>query len=287
MSGASGTCSIVSDAKNVYWRTGDVHRVAISGENPVAIAPDSDEQSDLVVDDTYIYRASLGIARAKKDDPFTQGTNPWEYLTSQTMYPGHMTAYASDALVFEDTGGIYQITRLGPANFATVPTPVTDTWGGVHTPIGVNSTSVYFWHDALTGLGKVDWATPAKLDKLGPGLGKVSVNGDAKIVIDGDTVYFSTLPQTTKGGVVAAMPAGGGAAQIVVDDKQGSNGVFAVDDKDIYFMTPAGVNRVPKAGGKAVLIHELVTPSPFPSCISTDSQYVYWVEGASLMKYTK
>ena len=79
----------------------------------------------------------------------------------------------------------------------------------------------------------------------------------------------------------------GVGSTVLVDGANGANGVFAVDDSAIYFMTPTGVMKVAKTGGAAKLVSLLSPPSPFPTCIAVDDAYVYWVDGSKLMQLEK
>lgn len=282
-------CTIVLDATSVYWSTNEVRIIPKTGGKATSFNAWVGQPSGLAVDDTYLYfnAGNGGIARAKKTGksgftPFAgEGHgSPKHIVTDGTMlyYIEGATDQESPAVYQSPTSGPPLDPTLAPAVFAT----------GIYGigNLDVDATSVYYWGGS--GLLKEHKTTHAQTD-LGPtGIDfNLNVDGASAIVVDGATVYYSTVPVPGEGAIVARVSGAGGPSTVVVDGQSGLSGVFTVDATSVYFMTFSGVMKVAKTGGAPVLLGSLDPPSPFPTCMAVDDAYVYWVDGLKLMKFTK
>jgi hypothetical protein len=285
----NGTCSIVTDATNVYWMTGNLARVPKAGGPSSVLAGGTPSPGGLVVDDTYLYWTYTGIQRAMKDATGNNGTDVGEYIADESGATTHLVSDGT-TLYWLDNSAIDQAPMdAPPAPFAT-PTPLTGTDAlGSDAPIAVDATSVYYWAEAASVLTKADKTTLSTTTlatrDMFDGIG--TVDGACSIVVDGDTVYYSTDPLPGMGGGVVARVTGPQVVTAVVDSSEGATGPFAVDAESVYFMTVSGVMKVGKTGGTPVLVSPLSLPTPYPSCIAADDTYVYWVDGVTLMQYRK
>lgn len=285
---ASEACAIALDATRAYWLTGGLRSVPKSGGQATSFNGWLGKSSALAVDDAHVYvDAGDGVARAKKDG--SSGFTPFAGLGYGA--PTHL-AVDGTTLYYITTGSnsgsaaVYDVNLVGaPVDPHQQPDTFATGLYGIGT-VAIDATSLYFWGG--TGLVKEQKTTHAQIE-LGPISPELNlqVNDASGIVVDGDTVYFSSAPAPGQGGVVARLSGSGGPSTVVVDGKSGTSGVFTVDATSVYFMTFSGVMKMPKTGGAAVLVSALNPPSPFPTCMASDEKYVYWVDGANLMQLAK
>jgi hypothetical protein len=240
----------------------------------------------LWVDDTYLYWTNLQVLRAEKTAPAKTGTTAGDPFADEGGSPTHLVGDGTMLYYLDPAMGIGGVPTSGTPMPQAPPVVSFGTWSSKSAPIAVDATSVYFWSEGSTSLVKVDKTSQKSTTLSGAAFGAVDDN--CGIVVDGTTVYYSTASQPGQAGIVARVSAAGGEQPtIVVDDTQGAVGVFAVDESNVYFMTPAGVMKVAKGGGQPVSLATLQPPSAFPTCMAVDDKYVYWVDGLKLMQYAK
>ncbi len=287
-SSAGAACAIALDATSVYWTNSELRSVPKAGGPATTFKAWVGKPTGLAVDDTYVYVDSGdGVARGKKNG--TSAITPFAGLGFGA--PTHMAA--DGATLYYLTAGsdttaaaVYDTkTATPPVDPSQQPEVFATGLYGIGT-VALDATSVYFWGG--TGLVKADKTTHAQTD-LGPISPDLNLQVDiaSGIVVDGDTVYFSTAPAPGQGAVVARLSAAGGRSTVVIDGTHGLTGVFTVDATSVYFMTFSGVMKVAKTGGPAELVTGLNPPSPFPSCMASDEKYLYWVDGSKLMQLAK
>jgi hypothetical protein len=287
-SSAGAACAIALDASRVYWTMSELRSVPRSGGPATSFKAWVGKPTGLAVDDTYVYVDSGdGVGRGKKDG--SSGITPFAGLGYGA--PTHMAADGTTLYyltIGSDTSAaaVYDTKTAGPP---VDPHQEPDVFAtgiyGIGT-VALDASSVYFWGG--TGLVKEDKATHAQtaLGPISPDL-NLQVDISSGIVVDGDTVYFSTAPAPGQGAVVARLSGGGGPSTVVIDGKNGLTGVFTVDATSVYFMTFSGVMKVAKTGGPAELVVGLDPPSPFPSCMASDDKYIYWVDGPNLLQLAR
>jgi hypothetical protein len=282
-------CTIVLDADTAYWSTSEVRIVPKAGGQPTTFKAWVTQPSGLAVDDAYLYfnAGNGGIARAKKNGKSGFGPFAGEgYGSPKHIVSDGSMLYYIEGPTDSSSPAVYQSPTTGaPMDPTLAPTVFATNIYGVGN-LAVDATSLYYWGGS--GLLKEHKTTHAQTD-LGPsGVDfNTDVDGASGIVVDGATVYYSTLPIPGEGGVVARVSGAGGASTVVVDGKTGFNGVFTVDASDVYFMTVSGVMKVARSGGAPVLVSALNPPSPFATCMASDDKYVYWVDGLNLMQLAK
>lgn len=281
----SGVCTIALDAANVYWKTSDVRRVPKAGGQSTLLDAQTSSPGGLVVDDTYLYWTNLGVQRAEKTAPGKPGTTAGIFYADEGGSPTRMVGDGTK-LYYLEGASIYEAPQSGPPAPQAPPTEFSSTWSSTDgTPIAVDAKSIYLWTEGASVLTRID-KDHQKSSKLAT-RGNSRIDATCGIVVDGTGVYFSTAPAPGQGGLVARASGTGVGSTVLVDAENGANGVFAVDDKSLYFMTPTGVMKMPKTGGAAVLVSPLSPPSPFPTCIAVDDTHVYWVDGLRLMQLEK
>ncbi|APR87755.1 Putative serine/threonine-protein kinase pknH [Minicystis rosea] len=277
-------CNIVTDADNVYWQIGEVRRVAKTGGQATSFGWTTMPAS-LVVDDTHLYwtGGGQGIRRADKH----AGQNGQAFGSSfadQTGAPTRMTGDGTRLYYFDGTDVLETDTTAPAGTTPTVFSPNGLSLGR----IAADATGVYYWGSTGYTLVREDKATHDTTVLSGQGTGfDINLEDSASLVVDGDTVFYSTSPVPGTGGIVARVSIAGGESTVIVDAKQGASGVFAVDEESVYFMSPSGVFKVAKTGGLPILLRPLDPPSAFPTCVAVDSQFVYWVDGVRLVQYRK
>jgi hypothetical protein len=281
---ASEPCSIVVDDVNVYWQQGEVRRVPKAGGKATSLAWTS-TPANLVVDDQYLYwtGTNSGVHRANKLTdvhglPFADGNGA----------PTRMAGDGERLYYLENIEGpkLLSSPTVPPLDDPyAAPTLVTSGGYGIGT-VAVDADSVYWWGNF--GLTRVDKVTKQETVLAQQGVPfDLQIGESALMVVDGDTVFYSTSPVPGSGGVVARTPKAGGESVVVVGPDLGASGVFTVDAEDVYFMTPTALMRVQKTGGTPVVVRLLDPPSPFPTCVAVDEGHVYWVDGAKLWSYAK
>lgn len=287
-SNAGSSCGIALDATTVYWTTSQLRSVPKAGGQAKTFKAWVGKSTAVAVDDTYVYvDGNSGVSRGKKDG--TAGLTPFAGVGYGS--PTHLAADGTTLYyitVGSDMGAaaVYETKTSGPAvDPGAEPATFATGLYGIGT-VALDATSVYFWGGA--GLVKEDKTTHVQTD-LGTSGTDFNLNVDdaSGIVVDGDTVYFSTAPAPGLGAVVARISGAGGQPTVVVDDKAGLNGVFTVDATSVYYMTFSGVMKVAKSGGAPELVTPLSLASPFATCMASDDKYVYWVDGANLVRYEK
>jgi hypothetical protein len=280
-----GVCTIALDAANVYWKTSDVRRVPKAGGPSTLLDSSTSSPGGLVVDDTYLYWTDFGIQRAEKTSPEKPGTTAGVFYADEGGSPARLVGDGTK-LYYVDGYTLYEAPESGPPAPQAPPTAFSDTWSSVvGTPIAVDAKSVYLWTEAASVLTRVD--KDGQKSSTVATRGNSTIDDTCGIVVDATGVYFSTAPKPGQGGLVVKAGSGGGLPTVLVDATNGANGVFALDESTLYFMTPTGVMKMPKSGGAAVLVSPLSLPSPFPTCLAVDADHVYWVDGLKLMALAK
>lgn len=281
----AGVCTIALDAANVYWMTSDVRRVPKAGGPSTLLDSGASSPGGLVVDDTYLYWTNFGIQRAEKTAPAIPGATAGVFYADEGSSPARMVGDGTK-LYYVQEYAIYEAPQSGPPDPHAPLIEFSDTWSSViGTPIAVDAKSVYLWTEGATVLTKVDKDQQKSANIANRG--NSTIDATCGLVVDDTGVYFSTAPRPAQGGLVVKVGSGGGLRTVLVGPENGANGVFAVDDSSLYFMTPTGVMKMPKTGGAAALVSPLSLPSPFPTCIAVDAKYVYWVDGLKLMQLEK
>jgi hypothetical protein len=278
-SAGASNCTMVLDATDVYVATQQLQVVPKAGGNTI------DEAiwvggSGLAVDSTYLYfNGNTGISRAAKTGPFHAEPFAGEgVLPAAAHIASDGTAiYYLAASTDQNPPAVYETPTTGTPDPTAPPTVFATNIYGIGT-VAVDATSVYYCGSSA-GLVKEDKTTQA-ITPL------ASTCPDA-IVADGADVYYATAPTEGAGAIVARVSGAGGASTVLADTTLGVNGVFAIDADSVYFMTFSSVMKVSKTGGAPVTVSALGLPTPFPTCMAADDTYVYWVDGTSLMRFTK
>lgn len=284
-----GVCSIVADATNVYWQGGSVQRVPRSG-GEVTLFAWTPQPANLVVGAADLFfRGVQGIYSVDKTSSANGSVfSDWSGSPAQMAGDG-TTLYWLEPANDDGPPSVDEVPYSGMANPVGTPAVFSADWAG-YGGIAVDATSVYYWGAAEDTLLKRDKTTLASTVVVNTS--DLSFTFDfggaaSGITVDGDTLYYSSVPAPGSGGVVARVSTEGGDSTVVVDGSLGATGVFAVDATDVYFMNPDGVMKVAKTGGTAVMVSPFDPPTQFTSCIAADDTYVYWIDGATLMRYTK
>lgn len=277
-------CHIVVDDINVYWQTGAVRRVPKAGGKPTDIAwvGVSGLPMSLAVDDTYLYftGTNQGILRVEK----LKG----KFGTSFADSFGNPTrmALGGGMLYFLDDGDVdvHAVPTASPPPANTPPPVFASTFYGAGA-IAADASAAYFWDIALV---REDRATHERTTLVPQETAaQLGIDENSNLVVDGDTVFYTSSPGLVFGGVVGKVSIGGGDDTLLVANDHGANGAIATDAENVYFMTPNGVYKVDKNGSEPVLLDKFIPPRPFPSCMAADGEAVYWVEGVTLKKYVK
>ena len=151
-----GVCTIVVDAANVYWKTGDVRRVPKSGGQSTVLDSGTSSPAGLVVDDTYLYWTNLGIQRVEKTSPGKPGTTAGIFHADEGGSPTRMVGDGTK-LYYLEGSSIYEAPQSGPPNPQAPPTEFSSTWSSaVGTPIAVDAKSLYLWTEGGSVLTRID-----------------------------------------------------------------------------------------------------------------------------------
>jgi hypothetical protein len=269
-----GRCAIVLDNSNVYWLMGNaLRRVAKSGGPGMTLATLAGQFRGLAQDATYVYWTTYSggtIMRVEKT-----GMSTPAILAQGLSAPSQMVVDGNQ-LYWLDVKGV-----LTMPNSPQSSPSVFSSNGYTHSAIAVDATSVY-WGTNQGMLVRQAKNAQAPLVKLASSLSPLM------IALDGSTVYYSV------NGSISKVDNAGGIPESLATD---TIGAFAIDATDVYYIGPMEqptntqpVKRVPKTGGQAVTLTSISNggaSTPDYRCMAADDAYVYWVDHANLMRYTK
>jgi hypothetical protein len=245
-----GNRGIAVDTNNVYVGISDygdagasILRMPKDGGAFTFLATNQGGMYSLAIDSQNVYWAS-GTAVASA--PLAGGT-PTTLATNQDSSQG-VAVDANNVYWTTYLGGTVMSVPIGGGN----PTTLASNWLEA-TAIAVDATDVY-WADYLgaTAMVPIGGGSPSAVS---------GVHGAQSLAVDSTNLYWS-------GGVVAAVPLGGGSATTLFScGRQG----LALDATTVYF--GCGVSSVNKDGTGFVYLS-----NGLPWAIAVDSTSVYWTD---------
>jgi hypothetical protein len=316
--------AIADDDAYVYWTTsrpGYVMKVAKTGGTPVVVYNAGDVYLDAIaVDATSVYfEQSFGIAhsflKVPKDANVDAGN---AQLLAQTSSASGLSDIAIDAksLYYYNGGGIYSV----PLDGGTVTTVVDTTGASPVDPIlglaigfpGVwgmisDGTTLYYTVGQSYGgavasdspLAYTGWLLSVPVVGGVPSIlapkKVIDANGDT--YVDDDWVY----PWVRDGfvywrdhfsGNVYSESTQGGTPNLLASGPMNGGGTAVSDGVNVYYITSAGLMKVPVAGGNPVeVVHDggnyLFNTNRRPLLVDDTSVYVIAYAGHGILKVSK
>ncbi|MBI5509742.1 MAG: hypothetical protein HY903_13390 [Deltaproteobacteria bacterium] len=242
-----------------------------------AVAASQKAPAWLVVDDTYVYWASIGVPPSYRDGGIFRvlknGDSPTPLAPDQE-FPGDLAT---------DGTNLYWVTPAASGSVAAVATSGGGGWSVASTqatPAGVAADgSRVFWTNQLGGTlmaADPNGSNPTPLVSALDGPRFLQVDQTQLFWVDWDTSRVRRASKT-------------GAGAVEMSQETGEIGGIAVDATDVYWTVDRGassssVMAAPKGGGAA---REVASQIDSPMAIAVDLQAIYWVSPAGLVRLAK
>ena len=264
----TGPGSLVLDGANVFWTQGNsLRRVSKSGGDGVTIA---DSSEGVAVDVTYVYWSSYtGDTLSRSVKTGTPGP-----VILQTGFGSPQDLAVSDGLLYVATN--QGLARVGTEVGATPTIIAADASPG--SAIVADDTSIYF-RDSNSDLIKLDKTTQTRTT--------LAYGVSDRFAIDGTAAYY------TSSGIASELLRVNRVGGLPTSLGQISGRSFALDAESAYFYLVVAnkgtLVSVPKtSGGPTTLstVHDVGEPEG-GHYIGVDDAHVFFIDGPSLMRYTK
>lgn len=320
---SSAVGPIVTDGTNVYAALqSSILSIPVAGGAVTTLAMANIESSFLATDGAYVYFEvnnsdfTVSIERIPRYggsvDVVTTLSHGGAFATDGTNVYFTQTVLAADGgrgTYVEDIESV-PATSGAAKEIGSLSLPQQGA-GWAASAVATDVSSVY-WVDSYTGLpqGVMETTTYSlkAISKSGGPITTLAGIGTPPIVTDGKSVYWVEYVANWDGGptgtsippggvtTVYAVPVGGGAVRTVASSPSTvapAGASLATDGISVYWVTE-GIRRAPVGGGPA---SEFVSASDLqnfnssgsrgPGAIALDSQNVYWLLDAALMKRAK